>query len=728
MKRAELAMRVASGLIALMSSLAVVAQGEFIENFVGTSVDTSVWTECFDLYDDGTGYDWHPVTSPGDWTVSSRSLVKDTGYASRLKAVFTPITFTAEPTIYFKVGVKSLSSINTEISVGQEGNKSITIYLNANLGWEASFPPDGTGYLLLPFFVGGPSGEARPVDDWFDVVVEINKTTGTVSLSVDGDLKCSAVEVGWLSDLTKIDTLTITVGDVDVSNPWYFDYIQVTPDPGPPAMLCGDRGTIYLDADISGPSGTKDCHVDLHDFALFAAQWLDVFVPQPPTTFTNSGHTNWSGNEGVTWFDYNNDGYVDVHVQNSLFRNNSGNSFTEMFYSTHYLVAAADYDNDGYVDMLSNGWGLAPRVMHNNSGASFSDIVPSFPSVEADPYRRTGCWGDFDNDGYVDIYLTGEEIMDGSYIFFPDRIFHNNSGSSFAVSWEESSGFRPGRGVTACDFDEDHDIDIYVSNYRLTNNRLWLNNGTGSFDEAASTYGVLGGAGHSIGSCWGDMDNDGHIDLFVVNFAHSGQPESQFLRNKGPAGSYRFENKSSTANLAYQESYCSATLGDYDNDGDLDLYLVVDSADDHPVLYRNDGDWKFTDVTAEAGLGSVGRTWQGAWADYDDDGDLDLLTGGVLYSNDGNDYHWLKVRLQGDGSAVNRSAIGAQVRIDIGQGRILTRQVEAGTGFANQNDSTLHFGLAGYHNPVNLEILWPDGTAEVVNSVVVDQTIDINYQ
>ena len=111
-----------------------------------------------------------------------------------------------------------------------------------------------------------------------------------------------------------------------------------------------------------------------------------------------------------------------------------------------------------------------------------------------------------------------------------------------------------------------------------------------------------------------------------------------------------------------------------------------------------------------------------AWGDYDNDGDLDLLSGGRLFRNPGNSNHWLKVRLEG-GGRVNRAAIGTQVRIRLG-GRILTRQVEGATGEGNQNDLTLHFGLGGHNDRVELEIRWPDGSTQKLNTPV-DQCIAV---
>ena len=223
--------------------------------------------------------------------------------------------------------------------------------------------------------------------------------------------------------------------------------------------------------------------------------------------------------------------------------------------------------------------------------------------------------------------------------------------------------------------------------------------------------------------------NDGNFDLFAGNFSHPGQPQSRFLENLGSGGAtpYSFNDRG-TGGLAWQESYASPALGDYDNDGDLDLFFTTVYSGDNPVLYRNDGNWNFTDVTATEGLSGLGQTYQAAWADFDSDGDLDLVTDGKMFVNNEsqtNTNHWLKVKMAGNGTTINRAAIGSEVRINVG-GQILTRQVEGGTGAGNQNDLTLHFGLGSHAGPVPLEVRWPDGTVETTIADP-DQMVELGY-
>ena len=158
-----------------------------------------------------------------------------------------------------------------------------------------------------------------------------------------------------------------------------------------------------------------------------------------------------------------------------------------------------------------------------------------------------------------------------------------------------------------------------------------------------------------------DLDGDGSIDLLAGNLAHGGQPQSRVLHNQGLDKDYVFEDRESSG-IMCQESYASPTLGDCDDDDDLDLFFFTVYGGARGHLFRNNGAWQFAQTTDEAGVGNVRNSYQAAWSDYDSDGDLDLFAGGRLFRNSGNKDNWLKVKLQGTGN-VNSSAIGAVVRI-----------------------------------------------------------------
>jgi len=433
----------------------------------------------------------------------------------------------------------------------------------------------------------------------------------------------------------------------------------------------------------------------------------------------------------AAWGDYNNDGWVDLYTSGELWRNDGGTHFTRVEGTTFSGPGIwGDFDNDGYLDLFT--WTGTGHLYRNVNGTGFEDVSDIFPDLPGGGWWSLGAtWGDFNGDGYIDLYIGGYENG-----YHPDFIYINNGGTSFTRVWQTPSGQEdPARGITACDFDQDGDIDIYVSNYRLEANLLWLNDGSGNFTNVAPEYGVAGdydgwdwSYGHTIGSAWGDLDSDGDFDLFVGNFSHppAYQDRPKFYENLGEAGGFHFSDRSASAGLAWQESYASPTLGDFDNDGDLDLFFTTYYPGDHSVLYSNNGNWTFSDVTGTSGIASE-QTYQAAWADFDHDGNLDLVSDGKLFRNVGDSNNWLEVHLIGNGTSVNKAAIGAQVRIDLGD-QVIARQVEGATGQGNQNDLTLHFGLGDHSSPVELEIVWPDGTTRSITAttnqiITVSQSI-----
>jgi len=435
-----------------------------------------------------------------------------------------------------------------------------------------------------------------------------------------------------------------------------------------------------------------------------------------------SGLTGVDGGQAA-WVDYDGDGWTDLQTQAALWHNEAGKKFIQSGPSGLYN-AWGDFDNDGHLEYFNPGSTVA--YFATDDGTFRLQSLPKRPMAVSDG----GTVLDIDGDGLLDLYTGGYE---NNWVYQPDCIYRNLGNQKFEMSWKSEGRAQPARGITACDFDNDGDTDVYVTHYRLEANVLWLNDGKGGLTNAAGSHGADGGSGHGIGSAWGDIDNDGLIDLFAGNFAHGGQPQSQFLRNLGPGQDHHFENKG-TCGLHYQESYSSPALGDYDNDGDLDLFFTTVYGGDQAVLYRNEGNWQFRNVTTESGLQNIRNTFQAAWGDFDNDGDLDLMAGGRLWRNSCTEGNWLKVRLEGSGTqstassqAVNRAAIGAQVRIRL-PNRVLTRQVEGGTGRGNMNELTLHFGLGAHDGDVELEISWPYEKEKQTVSAQANTTVTVVYK
>ena len=244
-------------------------------------------------------------------------------------------------------------------------------------------------------------------------------------------------------------------------------------------------------------------------------------------------------------------------------------------------------------------------------------------------------------------------------------------------------------------------------------------------------YETEGAYGHSIGAEWGDYDNDGDLDLFVSNLAHPRyigySDKSMLLENQG-APHFTFKDRFGDSGIRFEETSADPSFADYDNDGFPDIYFTSTYKDRKSFLYKGNGDGTFTDVTWLAGV-RVDDGWGNAFADYDNDGDLDLVVGGgegvKLFRNDGNENHWLHVRVVGKES--NRSGIGARVIIMPNEIlRTQIREVQGGKGSGSQHSLPVEFGLGGYNGPVDVVVRFPSGKIVRVNMVTPNRMIVVD--
>ncbi len=438
-------------------------------------------------------------------------------------------------------------------------------------------------------------------------------------------------------------------------------------------------------------------------FNVQAQHFTDITAPLGLAGF--SGGT-------VSFVDFNNDGHIDINAGPQLWINSGDGTFKGLENpGLPGNCVWADINNDGYKDAFCySGPGY---LFLNDKGQGLKNISDNIPDSPT-KVSLGATMGDFNGDGFVDIYVGGYETPG----YLHDAMFFNNGDTTFKEVWRTLGTTMPARGITTADFDEDGDLDIYVSNYRLVPNTLWQNDGKGNFTQVEKSKkvdgdGGLGAWGHTIGSSFGDLDNDGHLDLFVGNFSHppAYQDRPKFLRNLGREQAFAYQDLTAQAGLAWQESFASPTLGDFDNDGLLDLYFTTVYPGDHCVLYRNTGDFRFKDVTSESGI-SADLTYQAAWADIDNDGDLDLATRGRIYRNNTPRKNYLKVSLIGSGK-FDPNAIGASVRIRLGE-QTLTRQVTSSTGQGNANSPVLHFGLGTHTDKLTAKIRWLGGGTKTV--------------
>ncbi len=340
-------------------------------------------------------------------------------------------------------------------------------------------------------------------------------------------------------------------------------------------------------------------------------------------------------------------------------------------------------------------------------------------------------WADYDNDGFVDVLLTDDGTNNSGA---KNLLFHNNGDGAFnpITSGDIVNDIGVGRGALWSDYDNDGFMDLIVVNLSPTNNFLYHNNRDGTFtriltNAIATDSWPLG----AQGGAWGDYDNDGLQDLFVTD---NGGVRNHLYHNNGHDG---FTNVASGPELEPLSDGGSfgCSWGDYDNDGYLDLFVCGNNGVNG--LYHNNGDGTFTRIINESPVDGGGPDFvchSVAWADYDNDGFLDLFltrsseltdVPNLLYHNTGNTNGWLEVKLVG--TVANRSAIGAKVRVKVtihGKTFWQLREITGGGGW-NLQPLVAHFGLGDATNADAVRIEWPSGIVQEFQNVAPKQILTI---
>jgi hypothetical protein len=445
--------------------------------------------------------------------------------------------------------------------------------------------------------------------------------------------------------------------------------------------------------------------------------------------------------EGSSWGDLNSDGYPDLFVpdlhqdkKNILFLNNTDGTFTQVTNGPVVTDVSrssggcfGDLNNDGDLDLfVCNYFNFNNFLYTNNGDGTFSKVTNGI--IVNDGGNSFGSsMADYDNDGFLDIYVVNGAFTTAG----ANNFFYKNNGDATFTKITTGALVNDGEHSSSsawCDYDDDGDQDLFVANGATytpaeADNVIYQNNGDGTFSQINPGSIGLENSYSSNGS-WGDYDNDGEFDLFITNFL--GNNNILFKNN----GDGTFTKITTGIIVNDGGDSVSSSWGDYDNDGDLDLYVTNDYNENN-VLYENNGDGTFTKITTGSPVNDGGRSNGATWVDYNNDGYLDLFVpngqrplnqSNILYKNNAMfNNNWVNIKCVG--SVSNTSAVGTKLRVKaLINGSLLwqVRQVSSATGFNAQNSFNLEFGLGDATHIDSLIVEWPSGTLDIFYNTAVN--------
>jgi hypothetical protein len=652
---------------------------------------------------------------------------------------------------YDRIGYRNIARLDNSLAAGVDREQEVQFRLFKAAFYLYEGEPKKS-YEVLQELRAQVEGSPRLAQDWLYTVIFFQGVVGLRRGETENCIDCRG-EGACIFPLRPSAVHTLPDGS-RLAIAHFTEYLQQFPDDLGVRWLL-NLAYMTLGEQASGVPEQFRLAFERCDSELDIGRFRDV------AHSVGVNRLNMAG--GAIMDDFDNDGLLDIVVSTwdagmgMVFYRNKGDGTFEARSETAGLagqyggfnIVQTDYNNDGFLDIFvtRGGWMQHPMrnsLLRNNGDGTFTDVTREAGLLEAGNSMSAG-WADFDNDGFLDLFVCCERV--------PNRLYRNKGNGTF----EEVSG-RAGlwgkqktcKGAVWLDYDNDGWPDLLVT-YLDSTPQLFHNNRDGSFTDVSEEMGITGP--RSGFSCWAfDYDNDGWTDLFVTSYERSltdlvrgilGQPTSKNLdvtrlyRNEGGK---RFVNASKQTGVAGIYATMGSNFADFDNDGYLDFYLAtgdpyLETLVPNRMFKNVSGRW-FAEITTTSGTGHLQKGHGVACGDWDRDGNVDLFveTGGatpgdrfhnVLFQNPGQGNHWLTVKLIGQ--KTNRAAIGARIKVVTVGEKPLTvyRHVSSGSSFgANPLQQTIGLGKAGSIDRV--EVWWPTSrTTQVFRDVAINQAIEV---